>query len=82
MIPSLEELWSLAQPWQVAIMCAEAVPWRCHRSLIADALFARGMGVEHIIAAVVSKGYGGRGLRRTGRGGCCQRWSRCMRHAG
>ncbi len=30
-------------------MCAEAVPWRCHRSLIADALVARGVEVLHII---------------------------------
>jgi uncharacterized protein (DUF488 family) len=35
----------------VAIMCAEAVPWRCHRSLIADALVARGIPVEHIVSA-------------------------------
>lgn len=34
---------------QVAIMCAEAVPWRCHRSLIADALTARGIEVRHIM---------------------------------
>ena len=34
---------------QVAIMCAEAVPWRCHRSLVADALFARGVPVENIL---------------------------------
>ena len=33
---------------QVAVMCAEAVPWRCHRSLIADALLVRGVRVEHI----------------------------------
>ena len=33
---------------QVAIMCAEAVPWRCHRSLIADALTVRGVEVRHI----------------------------------
>ena len=32
----------------VAIMCAEAVPWRCHRSLIADALTVRGIEVRHI----------------------------------
>jgi uncharacterized protein (DUF488 family) len=32
-----------------ALMCAEAVPWRCHRSLIADALIARGATVEHIL---------------------------------
>lgn len=33
---------------RVALMCAEAVPWRCHRSLVADALAARGARVEHI----------------------------------
>lgn len=32
----------------IALMCAEAVPWRCHRSLIADALIARGIVVEDI----------------------------------
>jgi uncharacterized protein (DUF488 family) len=35
----------------VAVMCAEAVPWRCHRSLIADALLARGIVAEHIMSA-------------------------------
>lgn len=35
----------------VAIMCAEAVPWRCHRSLVADALVVRGHAVEHIVGA-------------------------------
>ena len=34
----------------VAIMCAEAVPWRCHRSLIADALTRRKWGVRHIVS--------------------------------
>ena len=33
------------------IMCAEAVPWRCHRSLVADALLARGVDVRHITGA-------------------------------
>ena len=33
---------------EVAIMCAEAVPWRCHRSLISDALTVRGVEVRHI----------------------------------
>jgi uncharacterized protein (DUF488 family) len=33
----------------VVMMCAEAVPWRCHRSLVADALVVRGERVEHII---------------------------------
>ncbi|MFZ0892660.1 MAG: DUF488 domain-containing protein [Thermoplasmata archaeon] len=34
-----------------ALMCAEAVPWRCHRSLIADALVLRGIEVRHILSA-------------------------------
>lgn len=34
----------------IALMCAEAVPWRCHRSLIADALVVRGFEVEHILS--------------------------------
>ena len=34
-----------------AIMCAEALPWRCHRSLIADALIIRGIPVLHIMSA-------------------------------
>lgn len=46
---ALGELLGLARREQVAIMCAEAVPWRCHRSLIADALVARGVTVEHIL---------------------------------
>lgn len=37
-----------AEREQIAIMCAEAVPWRCHRSLIADALTARHIAVAHI----------------------------------
>jgi uncharacterized protein (DUF488 family) len=44
----LEKLLKLGERGQAAIMCAEAVPWRCHRSLIADALTARHIGVEHI----------------------------------
>ncbi|HLY60813.1 MAG TPA: DUF488 domain-containing protein [Terriglobia bacterium] len=46
---SLAKLMKLAAAKQVALMCAEAVPWRCHRSLIADALAIRGCQVEHII---------------------------------
>jgi uncharacterized protein (DUF488 family) len=37
-----------AAPARAAVMCAEAVPWRCHRQLIADALVARGTEVRHI----------------------------------
>ena len=36
---------------RLALMCAEAVPWRCHRSLIADALTVRKIKVEHILSA-------------------------------
>jgi len=48
---SLEDLiaWSRTAP--TAIMCAEAVWWRCHRQLIADALVARGLDVRHIASA-------------------------------
>jgi uncharacterized protein (DUF488 family) len=47
----LEELIALASTAQTAIMCAEAVPWRCHRSLIADALLVRGIEVYEISSA-------------------------------
>jgi uncharacterized protein (DUF488 family) len=33
---------------RTVVMCAEALPWRCHRSLIADAVLARGMAVEDL----------------------------------
>jgi uncharacterized protein (DUF488 family) len=47
---SLEELIQMAKQKRVAIMCAEAVPWRCHRSLIADALLVRGIRAEDIMS--------------------------------
>lgn len=47
----LAKLRDLALPQRVALMCAEAVPWRCHRSLVADALTARGAQVDHITSA-------------------------------
>jgi uncharacterized protein (DUF488 family) len=47
----LEELTLQTREEKVALMCAEAVPWRCHRSLIADALSVRGISVEHILSA-------------------------------
>src|ERR1051326_2275732 len=46
---ALNELQELAQQHITAIMCAEAVPWRCHRSLIADALAVQGWQVLDII---------------------------------
>ena len=45
---SLEALLELAGQGTTAIMCAEAVEWRCHRSLVSDALTVRGIAVEHI----------------------------------
>jgi uncharacterized protein (DUF488 family) len=48
---SLVELIRRAQQDRIALMCAEAVPWRCHRSLIADALLVRGIRTEDIMSA-------------------------------
>ena len=45
---SLERCLKLASVERVALMCAEAVPWRCHRSLIADALVVRGIDALEI----------------------------------
>jgi uncharacterized protein (DUF488 family) len=47
----LNRLLELARTKRTAIMCAEAVPWRCHRSLIGDALLARGVHVDDIMSA-------------------------------
>ena len=46
---ALERLIQRAEGQTVAILCAEAVPWRCHRRLISDALVARGVQVMHIL---------------------------------
>lgn len=48
---NLRRLMELASTQRIVLMCAEAVPWRCHRSLIADALLLHGIDVEHIISA-------------------------------
>lgn len=45
---ALEEVLTEAESRNVVVMCAEAVPWRCHRNLIADAATARGVTVLHI----------------------------------
>jgi len=47
---ALRRLLELCEGKRCAAMCAEAVPWRCHRSLLADALVARGIPVEHILS--------------------------------
>ena len=46
---ALEALIALGREKRTGIMCAEAVPWRCHRSLVADALSIRGVDVQHIM---------------------------------
>jgi uncharacterized protein (DUF488 family) len=51
----LKRLMKLALQKRSAIMCAEAVPWRCHRSLIADALVVRGIPVEDIMTSTRSR---------------------------
>jgi len=50
-VSALDTLVQAAAREPVVIMCAEAVPWRCHRSLISDALTARGYRVEHIMSS-------------------------------
>ena len=48
---AVERLIRLGREKRTAIMCAEAVPWRCHRSLVADALDLRGVPVVEILSA-------------------------------
>ena len=49
---ALDELMAYATNEKTVIMCAEAVPWRCHRSLIADALVSREWDVRHILSEI------------------------------
>jgi len=51
----LRRLIKLARQKRSVLMCAEAVPWRCHRSLVADAILVRGIRVEHIMSAKTSR---------------------------
>jgi uncharacterized protein (DUF488 family) len=51
----LSELMEIAGKQRTAILCAEALPWRCHRSLIADALLVRGIEVKHIMSKTSAK---------------------------
>ena len=45
---AIDELLASSQHGRTTVMCAEAVPWRCHRSMVADALIVRGIEVEDI----------------------------------
>ncbi len=47
---ALSDLLALVRRERVVVLCAEAVPWRCHRSLIADALAVRGVLVAHVVS--------------------------------
>lgn len=52
---ALLDLIALAEKERTCIMCAEAVPWRCHRSLVGDALMVRGVQVHDIISHTAVK---------------------------
>ncbi len=54
---ALGQLIELAQEKRMAIMCAEAVPWRCHRSLIGDALLVRNLQVTDILSEKSSQAH-------------------------
>jgi len=52
---AIDRLVRAAPAARIALMCAEAVPWRCHRTLVADALTARGVAVREIISLASSR---------------------------
>jgi uncharacterized protein (DUF488 family) len=52
---SLDRCIALSAKESIALMCAEAVPWRCHRSLIADALLAKGIEVGEISSRITAR---------------------------
>jgi len=54
---NIEQLIKIAAEKRTAIMCAEAVPWRCHRSLIGDALLVRNVPVVDIMNEKVGKSH-------------------------
>ena len=54
---SLDRCIELGHAEQVVLMCAESVPWRCHRSLLADALLARGIDVREITSATDARAH-------------------------
>jgi uncharacterized protein (DUF488 family) len=54
---SLARCLALAKKTPIALMCAEAVPWRCHRSLIADALLAKGIESQEITSRIRARAH-------------------------
>lgn len=53
----IDWLMDLPEVKETTVMCAEAVPWRCHRSLIGDAVLARGGSVEDIFVPATGKSF-------------------------
>jgi len=51
---AIDDLLASASERRTSIMCSEAVPWRCHRSMISDAVVARGWEVSHILETTLS----------------------------
>jgi uncharacterized protein (DUF488 family) len=54
---AVDDLIDRAKTKRTVIMCAEAVPWRCHRSLVGDALIARGVAVEDIVSQTQARAH-------------------------
>jgi uncharacterized protein (DUF488 family) len=52
---AVTQLIAIAAQMRTALMCAEAVPWRCHRNLLSDALVVRGIRVEHIMSKTATQ---------------------------
>lgn len=61
---ALDRLVALAAERPTAVMCAEAVPWRCHRRMIADALVAAGHEVRHILSETRADAHALHGMAR------------------
>ncbi|MGE0227122.1 MAG: DUF488 family protein [Dehalococcoidia bacterium] len=59
--PAFEEavaaLLDVARGARTAVMCSEAMPWRCHRTLVADAVAARGVQVTHLLSAAKAQAH-------------------------
>lgn len=54
---ALRQVADVARDRRVALMCAEAVPWRCHRQLVADQLVAWGRPVVHLVGSSPPQGH-------------------------
>lgn len=66
---ALDHLESEARERRLAVMCAEAVPWRCHRQIVADHLVARGLAVRHVLGEGRTDGHSLRRMAEVGEDG-------------